>query len=168
MNPQVRKLTFAALLVAVGVLSAHLIYIPVFMSKCFPVQHAVNILLAAGPGARYAVGAAFAISLLRNIMGTGTVLAFPGSMCGAALAGILYKRTHSIYGAIFGEIIGTGVFGALAAYPTAKFLLHSDAGALFFIGPFFASTASGAAVAYALYQTPIQNLLAAMRHEKAK
>ena len=41
---QVRKLTSAALLIAIGTLSAHLIYIPAGVSKCFPVQHAINVL----------------------------------------------------------------------------------------------------------------------------
>ena len=36
---QTRKLTSAALLIAIGTLSAHLIYIPAGVSKCFPVQH---------------------------------------------------------------------------------------------------------------------------------
>ena len=37
---KIHKLTLAALLVAIGTLSAHLIYIPAGISKCFPVQHA--------------------------------------------------------------------------------------------------------------------------------
>ena len=36
----IHKLTLAALLVAIGTLSAHLVYIPAGASKCFPVQHA--------------------------------------------------------------------------------------------------------------------------------
>ena len=49
---KIHKLTLAALLVAIGTLSAHLIYIPAGISKCFPVQHAINVLGAVilGPG----------------------------------------------------------------------------------------------------------------------
>ena len=50
---ETRKLTFTALFIAVGVLSAHLVYIPVGVAKCFPVQHAVNVLLAVLLGTRY-------------------------------------------------------------------------------------------------------------------
>ena len=85
---ETRKLTFTALFMAVGVLSAHLVYIPVGVSKCFPVQHAINILLAVLVGTRYSTGAAFGVSVLRNILGTGSLLAFPGSMIGAALSGL--------------------------------------------------------------------------------
>ena len=97
---ETRKLTFTALFIAVGVLSAHLVYIPVGVAKCCPVQHAINVLLAVLLGTRYSVGAAFGVSVLRNILGTGSLLAFPGSMIGAALAGILYARTRSIWGAV--------------------------------------------------------------------
>ena len=63
---QLKKLTITALFIAIGVLSAHLVYIPVVVAKCFPVQHAINILLAVLLGTRYSVSAAFGISLLRN------------------------------------------------------------------------------------------------------
>ena len=55
-----KKLTFTALFVAVGVFTAQLVYIPVGVAKCFPVQHAINILLEVLLGTRYSVNAAFA------------------------------------------------------------------------------------------------------------
>lgn len=155
---QLKKLTVTAMFVAVGVLSAHLVYIPVLVSKCFPVQHAINVLLAVLLGTRYSVSAAFGISLLRNLLGTGSILAFPGSMIGAALAGVLYKKTGRIYGAVFGEVIGTGVLGALAAYPLANFVLRSDIGAFSLVLPFLVSTAGGSAIAWALCKMPIRRL----------
>ena len=151
----IRKLTFTALFMAIGVLSAHLVYIPVGVAKCFPVQHAINVLLAVLLGTRYSTGAAFGISLLRNLLGTGSILAFPGSMIGAALAGILYKRTGHILGAIAGEIIGTGLIGGLLSFPIAKFLIGSPVGAFFFIIPFLVSTVGGSLIAWLLYKTPV-------------
>jgi energy coupling factor transporter S component ThiW len=155
----VRRLSFTALFIAVGVLSAHLIYIPVGIAKCFPVQHAINVLLAVFLGTRYAVGAAFGISILRVAFGTGSLLAFPGSMFGAALAGIIYKRTQHIAGAVAGEIVGTGIIGALTAYPVAKYIIGSKVGALFFVLLFLVSTAGGSLIAYMLYYTPITAFL---------
>ena len=67
----IHKLTLAALLVAIGTLSAHLIYIPAGASKCFPVQHAINVLCAVILGPKEAVSVAFVISCLRNMFGTG-------------------------------------------------------------------------------------------------
>ena len=89
---KIHKLTLAALLVAIGTLSAHLIYIPAGISKCFPVQHAINVLGAVILGPGYATAVAFVISCLRNMFGTGSLLAFPGSMIGACLAGLGYGR----------------------------------------------------------------------------
>jgi energy coupling factor transporter S component ThiW len=159
---EIRKLTFTALFIGIGVFSAHLVYIPIGIAKCFPVQHAINVLLAVILGTRYSVSAAFSISLLRNILGTGSLLAFPGSMLGAALAGILYKKTNHIAGAIIGEIIGTGILGSLVAFPVAKYIIGSQVGAFFFVVPFLVSTAGGSMIAYFLYHTPIMTFF----HEK--
>jgi len=156
----IRKLAYTAIFIAVGVLSAHLVYIPIGIAKCFPLQHVINIVLAVLLGTRYTVSAAFGISLLRNILGTGSFLAFPGSMVGAALSGILYYKTNSVWGAIIGEVIGTGVFGALLAYPVAKYFIGSQAGAYFFIVPFMVSTLGGAVIAYILFKTSIPAIIA--------
>lgn len=154
-----RKLTFTALFMAVGVLSAHLVYIPVGVAKCFPVQHAINVLVAVLIGTKYSVGAAFGVATLRNILGTGSLLAFPGSVFGAALSGILYTRTKSIWGAVAGEVIGTGIIGGLVAFPVAKIFLGSGVGALFFVIPFLVSTLGGSLIAYGLYHTSIAGFL---------
>ena len=71
---QTRKLTSAALLIAIGTLSAHLIYIPAGVSKCFPVQHAINVMGAVLLGPDYAVAIGFIIACLRNMLGTGSLL----------------------------------------------------------------------------------------------
>lgn len=150
-----QKLTVTALFIAIGVLSAHIIYIPLGIAKCFPVQHAINVLLSVFLGTRYSLSAAFGISVLRNLAGTGSLLAFPGSMFGAALSGIVYRKTGSMAGAIAGEIIGTGLLGGLFAVPVAKYILGVEAGALFFVVPFMVSTVGGSMLAYFIYLTPI-------------
>lgn len=144
------QLTFSALLIAIGTLSSHLIYIPVGVAKCYPVQHTINVLGAVLLGPWYAVLNAFAISLLRNIMGTGSLLAFPGSMIGALLAGLMYKMTGKQWPAVLGEIVGTGIIGGLLAYPVARFVIGKDVGALVFVGPFLVSTLVGSILAYGI------------------
>lgn len=155
MGNSIRKLSFTALFVALGVLSAHLVYIPVGIAKCFPVQHAINVLLAVLLGTRYAVGAAFGISVLRVAFGTGSLLAFPGSLFGAALAGLLYQRTGRVMGAVIGEVIGTGLVGSLVAYPVAAYVMGSKVGAMFFVIPFLVSSMGGSLIALLLYHTPV-------------
>ena len=145
-----KKLTFSAMLIAIGVLGSQLIYIPVGASKCFPVQHTINVLAAVTLGPVHSIGIAFVISLLRNLLGVGSLLAFPGSMIGALLAGILFKITKKKGLAVLGEIFGTGILGGILAFPIAKFVLGKDVAALFYVVPFLISTIGGSIIAYAI------------------
>ena len=91
----IKKLAVAGIFCAVAVVGS-LFSFPVFGSKCAPVQHLVNILCAVLLGPAYGVGVAFCASLIRNIMALGSLMAFPGSMIGALLCGIVYKKTKNI------------------------------------------------------------------------
>ncbi|HZW68315.1 MAG TPA: energy coupling factor transporter S component ThiW [Pseudogracilibacillus sp.] len=142
-----RQLTVMALLVAIGTLGAQFIWFPAGIAKAYPVQHAINVLAAIMLGPGPAVAIAFMISLLRNMLGLGSLLAFPGSMIGAFLAAILYRRYRYTYVAAIGEVIGTGVIGALFAVPFAKVLMGTSFGALFFIPPFIVSSVTGGLIA---------------------
>lgn len=142
-----KDLTMAAMFVAIGVVLGNVIYIPVGVSKCFPIQHAINVLAAAILGPFYSVGIAFLISLLRNILGTGSLLAFPGSMIGALLAGIFYKHTENKYITAIGEVFGTGILGGLLAFPLAKYFMGKEVAAFFFIYPFILSSIGGSILA---------------------
>lgn len=102
------KMAVAGVLIAVCVVCSPL-SIPVGASRCFPVQHLVNILAAVLLGPFYGVGMAFVTSLIRVLMGTGTLLAFPGSMCGALLCGLVYKYSKNIPLTCIGELFGTSV-----------------------------------------------------------
>ena len=143
-----RKLTFSAMLIAIGTVLGNLIYIPVGASKCFPVQHAINLISAVLLGPWYALANAFIISLLRNILGTGSLLAFPGSMIGALIAGIAFRRTGNKLFASLGEVLGTGILGGLAAFPVAKLIMGKDAAVLFYVVPFLISTIGGSIMGY--------------------
>ena len=145
-SKSIRKLTSAAMLVAVAVVGS-LFSIPMFGSKCSPVQHMVNVLGAVFLGPGYAFGMAFVASLLRNLLGLGTLLAFPGSMIGALLCGLLYKAWPRLPVAYAGEVFGTGILGGMASYPVAALLMNNASAALFtFVPSFLLSTAVGAAI----------------------
>lgn len=143
-----KKITYSALLIAIGVIAGNVIFIPIGVSKCFPVQHTINVLSAVFLGPTYGLAIAFSISLLRNILGTGSLLAFPGSMIGVFLAGILYKKTKNTLMAVGGEIFGTGILGGLLAFPIARFIMGNKVAGLFFIPPFLISTIGGSLIAY--------------------
>ena len=105
-NNETRKLAVAGVLCAVAVVGS-LFSFPVFGSKCAPVQHMVNILCAVFLGPWYGVGVAFVASLLRNLLGLGSLMAFPGSMCGALLCGLVYWKTRNLPATLAGEVFGT-------------------------------------------------------------
>ncbi|MBF8982769.1 energy coupling factor transporter S component ThiW [Lutibacter sp. B2] len=142
-----KKLVFSSLLIGIATITGHLIYIPIGVSKIFPVQHTINILSAIWLGPWAALSNAFIISLLRNFLGTGSLLAFPGSMIGAFLAGIFYKTSKKKHMAILGEIFGTGILGGLLSFPIAKFILGANCSAFFFIVPFLTSSIGGSMIA---------------------
>ena len=144
-----RRLTLAASLTALAVVGSVLSF-PVLGSRCAPVQHMVNVFCAVLLGWRYGVGAAFTASLLRNLLGLGSLLAFPGSMFGALLSGIVYGRTKNILLTVLAEAVGTGIIGGLAAYPIAILFLGKlagDAAFYVYVVPFLISTTVGAALA---------------------
>ena len=163
---QTRKLTSAALLVAIGTLSAHLIYIPAGVSKCFPVQHAINVMGAVLLGPDYAVAIGFLIASLRNMLGTGSLLAFPGSMIGALLAGLAYKKFATIPAAMAGEVLGTGIIGGFVAWIMATLLLGTKSAAWFFIPPFLVSTIGGSIIAGLLLKGGLLKQFSGSRADK--
>ena len=125
------KLAIAGVFCAVAVVGSMLSF-PVLGSKCSPVQHMVNILCAVLLGPWYGVGAAFAASLIRNLTGLGSLLAFPGSMIGALLCGLVYAKTKNILATLAGEVFGTAVLGGLCAYPIAILFMGKKAGEIAF------------------------------------
>ena len=146
---ETKKLTLAAALTAMAVAGSILSF-PILGSRCAPVQHMVNVFCAVLLGWRYGLSSAFVASLLRNLFGLGSVLAFPGSMCGAFLSGIVYARTKNIFATVLAEAFGTGIIGGLAAYPLAILFLGKEAGDVAFyvyVVPFLISTTCGAILA---------------------
>lgn len=161
-----KKLAIAGVFCAVAVVGS-LFSFPVFGSKCSPVQHMVNILCSVLLGPGYSLGAAFAAALIRNLMGLGSLMAFPGSMFGALVCGLVYVKTENILGTLIGEVFGTSVLGGLCAYPVAIFLMGQSAAGLAFyayIIPFLISTAAGAIIsAVLIYSLKKSNILHTMQ-----
>lgn len=138
------------MLIAISFVGSSFISVPVGFAKIAPVQHLVNLVSAVMLGPGYAVAQAFGTSVLRNLFGTGTVFAFPGSMVGALCAGLLYKYTKKLLLAAIGEIVGTGILGALICYPIVRLFLTQQMTMWVFIPSFFLSSLIGALIGYAI------------------
>lgn len=162
----IKKLSIAGVFCAVAVVGS-LFSFPVFGSKCAPVQHMINILCAVLLGPGYGVGVAFGASLIRNLLGLGSLMAFPGSMFGALLCGLVYSKTGNLFGTLAGEVFGTAIFGGLCAYPMAILFMGQSASGLAFyayIVPFLISTVGGAVIsAVLLYSLKKSNVLHTMQ-----
>ena len=145
-NTNIQKLSIAGILCALAVVGS-LFSFPVLGSKCAPIQHMVNIVCAVLLGPWYGVAVAFAASLLRNVLGLGSLMAFPGSMFGALLCGLAYDKSKNIIPTLLAEVFGTAVLGGLCAYPIAIFIMGKSSADIAFyayIIPFLISTAAGA------------------------
>lgn len=152
-----KKITLTAIIAAITTVSSSFIYIPVGFAKIFPIQHFANVLSAVLLGPWYAVTQAFISSTLRNMLGTGSLFAYPGSMLGAFLAAMLYKRMKNIGLAAIGEVIGTGILGAMATYPIAVLVLGREATLFGLISAFTMSSFTGAIMGFGLLKILIKN-----------
>jgi energy coupling factor transporter S component ThiW len=108
---ELRSLVLAGLLAATAVLLSGL-SVPVGPTRCLPFQHAVNAVAGVLLGPWWAAGVAFTASLIRNLLGTGTPFAFPGSIPGALAVGFAWRLLGRDWAAL-AEPLGTGLVGAL-------------------------------------------------------
>lgn len=149
-----------ALLSALGVVGGSLFEFTIVVAKVAPMQHLINLISGVLVGPWWAVTQAFMTSLIRNILGTGTVLAFPGSMIGAFCVGWLFQKTKSLLMAALGELIGTGILGAIVAYPVAKWLMGTNGALWLFVPSFLLSALVGVVAGYVILLSMWRQLIA--------
>jgi len=139
-----RKVAYAVILTAIGVALAPYTSFPVGIAKINPTQHFVNVIGAVLLGPWWATLIAAVIGTIRNAMGVGTLLAFPGGMIGALLAGIFYRLIRNIYVGATGEMIGTGLIApVVSALFVAPVLMGKAIPLLALIPSFLGSTVAG-------------------------
>ena len=106
-----KKIAVAAVLTALTV-ALSTFYIPVGTTKCFPAQHMMNGVAGVLLGPWYAVLMATATGSIRNILGLGTLYAFPGGIPGALVVGLVHKYFKKSDIAAIAEPLGTVAIGA--------------------------------------------------------
>ena len=150
-----RQITLMAALAALGVAASFIgnIPLPFLATKVYPFKALLNVLGAVLLGPWQAAGVALVVAVLRISLSTGTILAIPGGICGALLAGYLVRWTGRWWTALFGELVGTGLVAALIAYPIAVYLLGRNVAALAYVVPF--ATASLVGVVLAAVAVPV-------------
>lgn len=143
-----RKIALSAVLIALGVLLASFLWLPVGPAKVFPGQHIVNAIAGILLGPFYAVFIALVIGIIRNSLGWGTIFAFPGGLPGGFIVGIIYRYLKKTDYAALAEPLGTVVIGAtLSAWIFAP-LIGVGGTLTFFWIAFAASCIPGAIVGF--------------------
>lgn len=148
MNNQskVFKTVFLSIMVAIGVVISPILRIE---GMC-PTAHLVNIVCAVFMGPWYSLLCATLIGVIRMMFMGIPPLALTGAVFGAFLSGVLYRASKGkIIFAVLGEIIGTGVIGAIISYPIMAFLVGKEGITAFYYVPMFISaTIMGGIAAY--------------------
>lgn len=140
---EARKVAYAVVLTALAVALSPF-FIPVGITKIYPVQHMVNVISGVILGPWYALAVATATAIIRNALNLGTIFAFPGGMIGAFLAGWAYRLSRNIYLAALAEVIGTGLIAStLSALVIGPVFLKKTMALGTFIIAFSASTIAG-------------------------
>lgn len=142
--PTTRLLAYSVVLAALAVVLAPL-SIPAGIAKISPSQHFINVIAGALVGPWWGLGCACVTSLVRNALGLGTPLAFPGSVFGVLLAGLAFRYTRNIYWTGCAEIVGTGLIGAsIGALLVAPYVMGKELALAVLILPFLLSSSVGA------------------------
>lgn len=162
------------MMVAIGVVISPILRIEGFC----PTAHFVNITCSVFLGPWYSLLNACLIAFLRMTLMSIPPLAITGQVFGAILSGLMYRWSKgSILSACVGEIIGTGIIGAIISYPVMT-LLWGKTGLtwMFYVPSFLIATTMGATVAFIFLQVlkrngtlyTIQKRLGVHDYEKCK
>ncbi|MFT8314278.1 MAG: energy coupling factor transporter S component ThiW [Clostridium sp.] len=173
-NSKLLSKIMLAIMVAMGVVISPILRLE---GMC-PMSSVINIVCAVILGPWYALLCAVIIGILRMTLMGIPPLALTGAVFGAALSGILYRRSNGkIIFAVLGEVIGTGIIGAVASYPVMRFI-WGKAGLtwLFYIPLFFTATIIGGTIAFIFLRalnkigvlTKIQKNLGAKVYDKSR
>ncbi|WP_317855814.1 energy coupling factor transporter S component ThiW [Chakrabartyella piscis] len=152
---KVFKMVLLSMTVAIGVVISPILRVE---GMC-PTAHLVNIVVAVLMGPWYALLNATLTAIIRMLFLSIPPLALTGSVFGAVLSGLLYRLTKGkIIGAVIGEIVGTGIIGALVSYPVMAFLMGRDGLTAFFYLPMFLGATIMGGVAAFFFLTALKKM----------
>jgi energy coupling factor transporter S component ThiW len=141
-----KKQIMLAMFVALGVVISPILRV----EGCCPMQHFINVTCAVFLGPWYALACAVLIGVIRMMFMGIPPLALTGAVFGATLSGVLYIVSNKkIIFAVIGEIVGTGIIGAIASYPVMTLIMgRSDLTPFFYVPLFLTGTVIGGSIAF--------------------
>ena len=140
------KLTSLSLFIALGVVISPILR---FEGMC-PMAHFINILCSVLMGPWYSLICAMLIGIIRMLLMGIPPIAITGAVFGALLSGVFYRLSKGkILCAVIGEVIGTGIIGAIVSYPVMTYLWGKEGLSwLFYVPSFIAGTLIGGSIAF--------------------
>lgn len=140
------KMTVLSMLIALGVIISPILRVE---GMC-PMAHFINIVCSVFLGPWYSLLCATLIGMIRMTLMGIPPLALTGAVFGAFLSGVFYRMSKGkLIFAVLGEIIGTGMIGAIASYPVMNFIWGKEGLSwLFYVPSFICGTLIGGSIAY--------------------
>ena len=140
------KLSTLAMLVALGVIISPILR---FEGMC-PMAHLINIVCSVFLGPWYSLLCAVTIGIIRMTLLGIPPIALTGAVFGAFLSGVFYRLSKgNILMAVLGEVIGTGIVGAILSYPVMTYFWGKEGlTPLFYVPSFVSGTLIGGSIAY--------------------
>ena len=140
------KMIVLSMLVALGVVISPILRVE---GMC-PMAHFINIVCSVFLGPWYSLLCAFLIGIIRMATMAIPPIALTGAVFGAFLSGVFYRLSKGkIIFAVLGEIIGTGIIGAVISYPVMSFIWGKEGLSwLFYVPSFIGGTLIGGSIAY--------------------
>lgn len=145
-NKKILKMVTLAMMVALGVVISPILRIE---GMC-PMAHLINIVCSVLLGPWYSLSCAALIATIRMATMGIPPIAFTGAIFGAFLSGVLYRMSKGkILFAVIGEVIGTGIIGAVISYPVMEIFWGKEGLTwLFYVPSFVCGTLIGGSIAY--------------------
>lgn len=145
-STQILKLTVLSMLVALGVIISPILRVE---GMC-PMAHFINIVCSVFLGPWYSLLCATAIGIIRMTTMGIPPIALTGAVFGAFLSGAFYRLSKGkLLCAVVGEIIGTGIIGAIMSYPVMTLLWGKEGLSwLFYVPSFLCGTLIGGSIAF--------------------
>ena len=145
-SKKILKMVVLSMLIALGVVISPILR---FEGMC-PMAHFINILCSVLLGPWYSLLCATIIGIIRMMTMGIPPLALTGAVFGAFLSGFFYRKSNGkLIFAVLGEIIGTGIIGAIVSYPVMSLFWGKEGITwLFYVPSFVCGTLIGGSIAF--------------------